>query len=435
MKQKEYDNLVEVSTGLKIARGVPPGRDLEVWEKLQKTKPKYDDEGNIISYPKVLLNRSNLLTILLGDETFSDLKYNRYSDQVLLDGEMITERDLFFVAVHIGNAYGIQPTTTGIREAVIAAASTREIDPLGDYLKGLKWDGKNRLDKLFSYYFDASLEQAISDKTRADDLRRFSDLVSELGKRWAVSAVARVLSPGCKVDTCLVLVGAKGRGKSTALRVLAGDYFSDSHLDISSKEAYELIHQSYVWLWELAEMHSLHGKSANNAKMFLTATTDRYRPSYGRMPVAKPRRIVFTASTNDWQFLSDGPERRYWPIVVGSKVLVDELQADRNQIWAEAVHLFRRNEKWWLDEQAAQVLEAYQETFIVDDPWKADIEYVMTAKGGRCSTNDIFDRLNLDKSQQHGGNARRIAQICRDMNYTPCTVTDSEGKRRKGWKL
>lgn len=434
MKQKEYDNIVEVSTGLRIARNVPPGQDLGVWEQLQKSRPKYDDDGNIIKHPKVMNNRHNLLTILAHDPRYIGLQYNPYSDQVLLDGEMITDRDLFFVGVHMGNAYGLQPTTAAIREAVIAAASQREIDPLGDYLQGLEWDGQPRLHNLFSYYFDASLEQAISDRTKADDLERFSDLVSELGIRWALSAVARVLSPGCKMDTCLVLVGAKGRGKSTALRVLAGDYFSDSHLDISSKEAYELIHQSYVWLWELAEMHSLHGKSANNAKMFLTATIDRYRPSYGRMPVAKKRRIVFTASTNDWQFLSDGPERRYWPIVVGSQVLLEELGRDRDQLWAEAVQLFRDGSRWWLDEQAAEALVAYQETFIVDDPWRADIEHVMGAGGGRCSTNGIFTRLGLDKSQQHGGNARRIAQVCRDLGYRPCTVTDDEGKRRKGWR-
>ena len=48
-----------------------------------------------------------------------------------------------------------------------------------------------------------------------------------VGSRWLVSAVARVLRPGAKADCCLILEGAQGIRKSTALRTLASDYFTD----------------------------------------------------------------------------------------------------------------------------------------------------------------------------------------------------------------
>ncbi len=106
-------------------------------------------------------------------------------------------------------------------QAVQTAARDHPFHPVRSYLKGLQWDGVERLDRWLSNYLGAE----DSDYSRA------------VGSRWMISAVARIFRPGAKADCCLILEGPQGIRKSTALRTLAGDYFTDELADLGSKDA------------------------------------------------------------------------------------------------------------------------------------------------------------------------------------------------------
>ncbi len=67
--------------------------------------------------------------------------------------------------------------------------------------------------------------------------------------RWLVSAVARIFRPGAKADCCLILEGPQGIRKSTALRTLAGEFFTDGLADLGSKDA--AMQTRGVWIIEL----------------------------------------------------------------------------------------------------------------------------------------------------------------------------------------
>lgn len=289
-------------------------------------------------------------------------------------------------------------TKVVVEDAILAAAHDRIISPVRHYLEDREWDGVARLERLFVEYFGA----------------QDTEFNRAVGKAWAISAVARALDPGCKADHVPVLEGAQGTGKSTALRVLAGDpWFHDSLGDLSSKDAAAALRGK--WIIELPELAAVRRTSdIESTKAFLSRTTERYRPAYGRTEVIEPRRCVFVGTTNRQDWLTDDTGgRRFWPVVVG-RIDIDALKRDRDQLWAEAVALHRKGEKWWLDSE----LELKAAELVMDrgddDPWTgAVLDYAEKAasRGSEVFARELLDHLGIERERQTQSASRRVGAI------------------------
>ncbi|NOZ33197.1 MAG: hypothetical protein GXP01_09045, partial [Alphaproteobacteria bacterium] len=151
------------------------------------------------------------------------------------------------------------------------------------YLKGLVWDGVDRLDIW------------LIDFMEAED----TPLNRAIAKIVLVAAVRRVREPGVKFDTIAVLESDQGTGKSTALRILAGDEnLSDQDiLTLDAKQQMELLEG--VWLHELSELSGFNRTELNKIKSFASRQIDRGRPAYGRFREDRARQGIFigTAKT------------------------------------------------------------------------------------------------------------------------------------------
>ncbi len=284
-------------------------------------------------------------------------------------------------------------TKNGAGDALYLVASESIISPVRHFLEGLAWDGFPRVENWLARYCGADA----------------SDLTAKVGTAWLVSAVARALKPGCKADCALVLEGRQGAGKSSILRALAGpDWFHDGLSDMHGKDASAALRGK--WIIELPEMSAMRRSDTEAVKAFLSRTEERYRPAYGRSEVIEPRRCVFAGTTNRNDYLTDDTGgRRFWPVTVGA-IKLDELTADREQIWAEAVDLFRTGANWWLDRMDESAAAAVVATRAADDPWGGDVLRVVEGLS-EVSTRDVFQLLDIGLDRRGKADAMRITGI------------------------
>jgi len=250
-----------------------------------------------------------------------------------------------------------------LRNALEMALNENAFHPIQDYLNSLTWDRVPRLETLFVRHLGS------------ED----TPFVRAVTRKWFAAAVARVMRPGCKFDSCIVLVGPQNLGKSAFADVLSRGWFNDSDINMNSKDGYDALQGS--WIVELAELASVKRSDVETVKTFLSKREDTYRAAYARRAATFPRQCVFFGTTNEAEFLKDRTgNRRFWPITVEHKLDRDALDAEADQIWAEAVQVWKSGEKLWLDTEALeeQLLEVQGTRMVQDELEGQLLEYLDT---------------------------------------------------------
>ena len=292
-------------------------------------------------------------------------------------------------------------------EAVVAmhARQNCAFHPVRDYLQSLAWDGTPRLRTWLLDYLGANSQPM--------------EYLSAVGIAWLISAVARIMEPGCQVDSALVLEGPQGIRKSSCLRVLAGDaYFSDSlPADLAHKDARD--HLRGKWIIELSELAQFKRAEIETVKAFISRRYEQYRPSYGRHEVKFPRQCVFAGSTNDDAYLVDTTgNRRFWAVAC-TRVDLNALNRDRDQLWAESVARYRAGEKWHLTGTLEELAAVEARSRIAHDPWTSKVVAILAEQllTRDVSPGEVMAFMSLHTSEQHQRNAGRVGQILKDLGW------------------
>jgi predicted P-loop ATPase len=379
------------------------------------------DENGVMQFVKnPLLIAENVEDVLRLDPWFrSRLRFNSFAGVVEWRGKLLKDEHVTGIRMAMSRTYKLRASLALTHEIVIFTARKLAYHPIKEWLTGLRWDGVKRIDKLLTNY--AGCED--------------SGLHDTLSRRFMVSCVARVMDPGCKVDTVLILAGPQGYGKSTFFRALAGpDYFRDSAIDLRNKDAYMALRGA--WIYEMAELAAMRPRDAETVKAFLSAQIDHFRPPYGRNQVEQPRQVVFVGTTNEPSFLGDPTgARRFWPAEVRSMPKVVEVERDRDQLWAEAVEAFNDNERWWLEVNEDDALTEAHEQYRHEDPWAPKVERWLdlpTSPKGFTIEEVLNAAIEKDGDKQNKADEMRIGGVLTAMGYERRRV-QFDGRRVYRW--
>jgi len=373
----------------------------QVREQLKHPKdPKVvTEDGREVWVKNPVPSAANVEDILNLDPWYRDkLRKNAFSCEVEWAGEKINDTDITKVRTAIGRDYKMEPSLNLASEMINAVATARSYHPVRDWLRSIKWDGKPRMSKLLEFY--AGTEG--------------TELNEALSRRFMISCVARVMDPGCKVDTVLILVGEQGTKKSTFFATLAGDpWFCDSPIDIRNKDAFGSLRG--VWIYEMAELDAMRPREATTIKAFLSSKADSYRPPYARHNINQKRQVVFVGSTNERSFLADPTgARRFWPAKVVGGPRIIETGRDREQLWAEAVAAYDGRERWWLEENEGNDLKKAQEEYQHEDPWESvvvDWWSINPSAVGHSASKILTEAIKMDVDRQEKQHEMRLGGI------------------------
>ena len=220
---------------------------------------------------------------------------------------------------------------------------------------------------------ELTVRQPVLDRWLTDALGVPNDAYhNEVGRRFAIAMVARVLEPGCQCDYMIVLEGPQGELKSRFCRALAGDeYFSDHIPSLASDQVRVSMHMRGKWLIEISELAAFNRVAdVETLKAFITRREEIYTPKYGRKERREPRQCVLigTTNTDDW-IRDETGARRFWPVKV-DHVDLDWLAEFRDQLFAEAVEAYDAGKPWWPDRNfERRVIAPHQEKRQAFDNW------------------------------------------------------------------
>lgn len=373
-------------------------------EKIEKATQEFDtveDEDNEKWLSKLeytqkgtIKNTINNIRLIIENDPMlkGKIAYNEFANRAEVRGKLPwrskdgdwKDSDDAGLRHHLENCYGVS-SVAKTNDALMMIFEKSSYHPIKDYFSTLVWDKKTRVETL------------LIDFLGAED----NEYVKTVTKKVLVAAVKRIFEPGCKFDNVLTLSGGQGWGKSTLVRKLGVNWYSDSLTTVSGKEAYEQLQGS--WIIEMAEMNATKKADIEATKHFLSKCEDIYRVAYGRRTSRFPRQCIFIGTSNEAEYLRDVTgNRRFWPVDVGIKkpiknIFTDDLnEYEVGQIWAEAIELYKNGESIFLTKDQEKLATEHQNVHTAESPKSGMVrEYLDRLIPSNWYEMDIISRRNF----------------------------------------
>jgi predicted P-loop ATPase len=347
---------------------------------------------------------------------------NEFSDEIIVrtcppwqrDHEFrvhrITDYDITMMTTTLEH-YGFKPSTERTRTAVEAVAAIDRIHPVRQYFNSLEWDGVKRLEKWLTYYCGAESQPA--------------EYLSRVGTCWLVAGVKRVFEPGCVFHNMLVLEGKQNIGKSRTLRELATfgrdieeEYYTDSiRFGMIDKPSALQILQGKL-IVEFGELADMDSHSDESLKAWISQNADEMVKKWEKYATKYPRQFILAGTTNNDSWLKDPTgNRRYWPVRCEA-FDIEALKADKEQLWAEAVYLYKQGYQVTMPDSDPiyKLAIAQQSMRLMSDPWEDVLEFG-TNNREWVTYGFLYDNLGIPIKDRDVERDRRIRRIMTGLGW------------------
>lgn len=305
---------------------------------------------------------------------------------------------------------GLSIGINDLSRCVSRVAKFNRFNPVLDHIKSLQWDGVPRISDWLVKYLGAE----------ASEINRV------FARKFLVSSCSRIERPGTKVDTVLIIEGKQGSMKSSSLKALCSvfgrEYFLDNLADPYGKDGKMAVQGKLIV--ELAELEAFSRSEVRQEKSYIATEVDEFRPPYARQVRKFPRTFVLTGSTNqgeDTGYLKDRTgARRFWPVLT-SVIDLEALEANAEQMWAEAYSAYKAGEIWWLTKDEETLAAVEQRKRFKHDPWLPSITKALM---GETSTNPVklMELLDIPKKDRTVAGNDRIVAVLTMMQWEARTV-------------
>jgi len=289
---------------------------------------------------------SNIMKLMEEHPAFPKIWRNHDTNRVMI-GEQVATPDAteMDIANYFQHNLGFEKVHHSLIFSCIQALSKKNAkSPFLEWVRSLTWDGKPRLDTWMIRLWNVE-DNAYN---------------REIASKWLISACARQDKPGTKIDWIMIVTGPQGVGKTS----MPGILFQGNDLVLygeqNDKDFHMLLHSSLVVTFD--ELDSFGKRESSTLKAMITRATDQFRPPYGASIEIFPRRFTLYGCGNRAEFLHNDPSgyRRYPVVEVKELLNFAGLEAEREQLWAEAWARYRGEKcKFWEVEGASKNSEKY----------------------------------------------------------------------------
>ncbi len=314
------------------------------------------------------------------------LKKDVQGQEVLVEAGQMTDNKARLIQAFLERKYDTAYPMSKLFEAIESAASQHVFSSVYDWIESKKWDKKTRLWTIGEELFGVDNP----------------DINKAIGI-WIVNLVGGAYGVDTgKFQYTLDIIGNQGTGKTSFLKRLGGQYYTDQFMSFTKKDDFEIMMKNLIVNDDEMQVTAINSDKA--FKKFVSTNEFTYRPAYARNSETKKRHFVISRTTNDSSYLTDlGGNRRIIPVIV------NDYKIKKNA--------FKLPDSWY-ENVLAEARDYYSDVIVQPDKTIDDINKQMESISFENMTENlnVFAEIddvimNILKSEHEFDEAIRVSEL------------------------